>query len=132
MGLFEKKYSIFSLYVIGMNRGNSTYQYFICEDKNNEFIEIFTKMKLKKDKISFHKPLSRCYPIAYFASFTNNNKSIPKVDLKDLLHKYNEINYLNTLLENDEDIVEEVLTKRGIFEDSRTYERKLERKNTNG
>ena len=120
-----KKYNIFELSVVKYNRGNDTYNYFICKHNPifDVYVEIFTKEKMKIEDKSLVEPLSNYYSV--LAVF-NYKKRLPlMLNEKDLFEKYNDINDINLKLEADdleENEIEE-LKNRGIFEKSRVYKK---------
>lgn len=121
----KKLYSVFELYVVKVNRGNNTNQYFICtKDKfREEYIEIFTKTKIKVDNKLNIEDLSNYYSLLSICDF--KTKKPLMLTEKELLYKYNEINYVNTLKEHNDEKIKEELEKRGIFEESLVYKKRL-------
>ena len=119
-----KKYSVFDLYVVKVVRRDETHQYFICEKNifSDAYIEIFTKMKIKKDNILEMQSLSEYYSVLERCNYTTGKPLM--LPLSALFSKYNEINYVNLYLETDEDTIEKELNKRGIFEESKVYKKR--------
>ena len=110
-----EKYSVFDLEVVKVAKENNTYQYFIC--KHNKFfdiyLEIFTKTKIKNDKILETKSLSEYYSILERYNYTTGKPLV--LYLSAILQKYNEINY---------GIKKEELNKKCIFEEIKVYKKK--------
>ena len=119
-----KKYSVFDLDVVKVAIRDGTHQYFIC--KHNEFsdvyVEIFTKMKIRKDKILEVESLSEYYSLLERCNYTTGKPLV--LPLSALFSKYNEINYVNLYLDTDEETIKTELNKRGIFEKSKIYKKR--------
>lgn len=118
-----KKYSVFDLEVVKMKRRDGTHQYYICKYNilTDDYVEIFSKMKLNNDKILETRVLAEYYSVLERRNYTTGKPLI--LPLSAILHKYNEINYVNLYLDTDEDIIEEELNKRGIYEESKVYKK---------
>ena len=119
-----KKYDVFDLSVVKVNRGNDTYQYFICKQDilTESYIEIFSNTEIEVTDSKNVEPLSKYYSIMGVINFkTGKHLMLTK---GDLLKKYNSINYVNLLLEIDEEIVETELDSRNLFEESKTYKKR--------
>ena len=118
-----KKYSVFDLSVVKVNRGNGTYQYFICKQNiiTKAYIEIFTNTNIDVVDPFDVEPLSNYYSV--FAAYNYGMHKPLMLTKKDLLKRYNEINYVNLLLECDNELVEKELKSRGIFEESKIYKK---------
>lgn len=116
-----KKYNIFELRVVKQNRGNDTYQYFICKYVvlSDMYIEVFTGEKMKIEDKSLVEPLTNYYSILSVRNYKTGKPLM--LTKKDLLSIYNDINYVNYNLETDEEIIENELQQRGIYENSRVY-----------
>jgi len=119
-----KIYSVYELSVVKIDRDNGTHQYFICEKDiiPNNYIEIFSKEKIKNIDESAVEPLSNYYSLLVQCNYKKGKPL--KLDIKDLFKKYNEINYVKLNLELDEEIIEKELTERGIFERSKVYKKR--------
>lgn len=119
-----KIYSVFELNVVKVDRGNDTYQYFICEKDiiPNNYIEIFSKEKIKNIDECAVEPLSNYYSL--FEQYNYKKRKPLRIDMKELFKKYNEINYVKLNLELDEETIEKELTNRGIFQKSKVYKKR--------
>lgn len=128
-----KKYNVFALSVVKQNRGNDTYQYFICEHDiyEDNYREVFTKTIIKvndEDKERLVGPLWKYYPPIAVCDYTCKKRKPLMLSVASLLEKYNEINYVNYNLETDEEIIKEELENRGIYEESKIYNKTLLKK----
>lgn len=86
-----KKYSVFSLYVIKIEKDHEV-QYFICKrnDRTNTYIEVFTNEKITIEDKNCVEPLSNYYSILALRKYPAGKPLM--LDKKDLLRKYLEIN----------------------------------------
>lgn len=128
-----KKYNVFALSVVKQNRGNNTYQYFICEHDiyEDNYSEVFTKAVIKvndEDRKELVEPLWKYYPPIAVYDYTSKKRKPLMLSMVSLLEKYNEINYVNYNLETDEEIIKEELENRGIYEESKIYKKSLLKK----
>lgn len=116
-----KKFNIFKLSVVKCNRGNDTYQYFICKNNfdSDIYTEVFTNEKIKVSDTSLVEPLCNYYSLLTRCNYQTRKPLM--LSKKDLLEKYNDINYVNLNLEIDEETIECELQERGIFEQSKVY-----------
>ena len=81
-----KLYSVFRLFVVEKNKIK-----FICTEKNKgEYIEFFTKEKLKVDDNTKVESLSNYYSILEVANYENFKPL--RINKKSILLKYIEIN----------------------------------------
>lgn len=77
------------------------------------YLEIFTKTKIKNDKILETKSLSEYYSVLERYNYTTGKPLV--LPLSAILQKYNEINY---------GIKKEELNKKCIFEEIKVYKKK--------
>lgn len=120
-----KKYNVYDLRVVKLINNNQPFQYFICEYNEifNVYKEIFSDTKLKPEELSDVSPLRAHYSMLEIENY-NSGKPL-MLSKKDLLAKYNEINYVKFLLSNDEEKMQTELEKRGILEKSKIYNKKI-------
>jgi len=118
-----KKYSVFELSVIKVSRHNDTYQYFICKQDivTKAYTEIFTNDKIEITDPLDVEPLSNYYSTLSICNWKTKRPLM--LTKKELLKKYNEINYVNLLLQSDNETIEKELKSRGIFEKSKIYKK---------
>ena len=118
-----KKYNVFELSVGRISRGNGTYQYFICKQDSIKtvYTEIFTDDKIVITDPLDVEPLSNYYSLLAVCNW--KTKKPLMLTKKELLQKYNEINYVNLLLQTDNETIENELESRGIFEESKIYKK---------
>lgn len=123
----NKKYSIYNFSVIKKSRGDGTSQCYICEYNAilEAYIEVFSKAPVSLENCLSIEPLTKYYSILARRNYQTGKPLM--VTLKDLLIKYNEINYVNYNLEADPNIIKEVLEDHGIYEDSQMF--KIRKKN---
>lgn len=115
-----REYNVNDLRLIGIPRDNDTYQYFIVlKKKENKYIEIFTKKEIILSEDILLEDLAAHYSIFEIYNYLTHKPLL--LSKQELFEKYNEINYIKTLLEHDETMVKDKLSDRGIYQKSRIY-----------
>lgn len=82
-----KKYNIYNLVVVRCDIGNGLSQYFICKEKKNKYIEIFSHGVIYKEQVKFVTELSDYY----YRELIKEDMD-PYVDKQELLSKFCFIN----------------------------------------
>ena len=120
-----KKYNPFNLYLVGKPRKNGTYQYYLCEKalmKENIFVDIFCKIKIEKEDNITVQLLPDYYHQFDIWKFTRNDNE--KVDKQELYLLLNEINYLKSCMELEEEMIYKELYDRDMYPYSKVFKNK--------